>query len=159
NAISQGLVALLDNPDALAALRADPSLWDTATDEVVRWTSPVADFVRTATSDTELGGVHIAAGDRVAMFFPSANRDERAFTDPFRFDIRRSPNQHVSFGGGGIHYCLGAHLARREVRTMFEGLLARFDDMEITGDITWTAAGPDESVALSVSTMPVRLRP
>jgi cytochrome P450 len=157
NAISQGLAALAEQPEDLHALRADPTLWDTATDEVIRWASPVSNFARTATCDTELGGVQIAAGDRVAIFYPSANRDERAFPDPFRFDIRRSPNHHVSFGGGGAHYCLGAHLARREIRTMFEQLLARFDHIEITGDMTWTVAGPDQSVAVSVDTMPVRL--
>jgi len=159
NAISHGLMTLVERPDDLHALRADPSLWDTATDEVVRWASPVTDFARTATRDTELGGAHIAAGERVAMFFPSANRDERAFTDPFRFDIRRSPNHHVSFGGGGAHYCLGAHLARREVRTLFEGLLERFATFEITGDIAWTVGGPDQSVAVSLDRMPVRLTP
>ncbi len=159
NAISQGLAALAERPDDIRSLRADPALWDTATDEVIRWASPVTDFCRTAMYDTELGGVPIAAGDRVALFFPSANRDERAFAEPFRFDIRRSPNHHVSFGGGGVHYCLGAHLARREIRTLFEQLLVRFDDIEVTGAITWTAGGLDQSVAASVDTMPVRLTP
>ena len=159
NAISHGLATLVDRRDDLRALRDDPSLWDTATDEVIRWASPVTDFARTATRDTEIGGVHIAAGERVAMFFPSANRDERAFVDPFRFDIRRSPNHHVSFGGGGAHYCLGAHLARREVRTLFERLLERFGEIEITGDITWTVGGPDQSVAVSLDRMPARLTP
>ena len=157
NAISQGLLALVERPDDLAALRADPSLWDTATDEVVRWASPVADFTRTATCDTEVGGQAIATGDRVTMFFPSANRDEREFDDPFRFDVRRTPNHHVSFGGGGVHYCLGAHLARREIRTMLTAVLARYQRIEVTGDVTWTAAGPDQAVAVSVDTMPVRL--
>ena len=158
NAISHGLATLVERPDDLHALRADPSLWDTATDEVIRWASPVTDFSRTATRDTELGGVHIAKGDRVAMFFPSANRDERAFTDPFRFDIRRSPNPHVSFGGGGAHYCLGAHLARREVRTLFERLLERFTHIDVTCDMTWMVGGVDQSVAVSIDSLPVRLR-
>jgi cytochrome P450 len=159
NAISQGLAALAERPDDLRALRDDPSLWDTATDEIIRWASPVTDFGRTATRDTELGGVQIEAGERVALFYPSANRDERVFADPFRFDIRRAPNPHVSFGGGGVHYCLGAHLARREIRTLFEQLLAQFDRVEITGEVRWTAAGPDQAVAASVDTMPVRLTP
>ena len=159
NAISHGMVTLSERPDDLRALRADPTLWDTATDEVLRWTSPVTDFARTATCDTEVGGTHIAAGDRVAVFYPSANRDERAFAEPFRFDVRRSPNHHVSFGGGGAHYCLGAHLARREIRTLFEQLLARFAGIEITGDITWTVGGPDQSVAVSIDRMPVQLTP
>jgi cytochrome P450 len=157
NAISQGMIALLERPDELAALRADPSLWDTATDEVIRWASPVADFGRTVTRDTALGGVDIPAGDRVVLFYPSANRDERAFPDPFRFDIRRSPNHHVSFGGGGAHYCLGAHLARREVRTLLAAVLARFDRIELTGETTWMVGGPDQSVAVSLDRMPVRL--
>ena len=157
NAISHGFLALAEQPDDLAALRAEPSLWDTATDEIVRWASPVTDFARTATRDTQLGGVDIAAGERIVLFYPSANRDEREFMDPFRFDIRRSPNHHVSFGGGGAHYCLGAHLARREIRTLLEQLLARFDGIEITGETTWMVGGPDQSVAVSLDRMPVRL--
>jgi cytochrome P450 len=157
NAISHGLLALVEHPDCLADLRADPSLWDTATDEIIRWSSPVADFARTATVDTVLSGVDIAAGDRVVLFYPSANRDERAFTSPFRFDIRRSPNHHVSFGGGGAHYCLGAHLARREIRTLLEQVLARFDDIALTGDVAWMVGGPDQSVAVSLDRMPVHL--
>jgi cytochrome P450 len=157
NAISHGLLALLERPGDLAALRADPSLWDTATDEVVRWASPVTDFARTATRDTTLGGVDIAAGERVVLFYPSANRDEHEFAEPFRFDIRRSPNHHVSFGGGGAHYCLGAHLARREIRTLLAGLLARFGRIELTGETSWMVGGPDQSVAVSLDRMPVRL--
>ncbi len=157
NAISHGLLALLERPDDLAALRADPALWDTATDEVVRWASPVTDFARTATRDTTLGGVDIAAGDRVVLFYPSANRDDREFADPFHFDVRRSPNHHVSFGGGGAHYCLGAHLARREIRTLLAGVLARFARIELTGETTWMVGGPDQSVAVSLDRMPVRL--
>jgi cytochrome P450 len=157
NAISHGLLALLERPGDLAALRADPSLWDTATDEVVRWASPVTDFARTATRDTMLGGVDIAAGERVVLFYPSANRDEHEFAEPFRFDIRRSPNHHVSFGGGGAHYCLGAHLARREIRTLLAGLLARFGRIELTGETSWMVGGPDQSVAVSLDRMPVRL--
>jgi len=157
NAISHGLLTLIEQPESLAELRADPSRWDTATDEIIRWSSPVADFARTATRDTELAGVSIAAGDRVVLFYPSANRDERAFADPFRFDIRRSPNHHVSFGGGGAHYCLGAHLARREIRTLLEQVLARFERIELTGEIAWMVGGPDQSVAVSLDRMPVRL--
>jgi len=159
NAISHGFLTLAERPDDLAALRADPSLWDTATDEIIRWATPVTDFARTATRDTQLGGVDIAAGERVVLFYPSANRDEREFADPFRFDLRRSPNHHVSFGGGGAHYCLGAHLARREIRTLLEQVLARFDGIEVTGETTWMVGGPDQSVAVSLDRMPVRLTP
>jgi len=157
NAIPHGMLTLVEQPDTLAALRADPSLWDTATDEVIRWASPVTDFARTVTRDTQLGGVDIAAGERVALFYPSANRDEREFADPFRFDVRRSPNHHVSFGGGGAHYCLGAHLARREVRTLLEEVLARFGSFELTGEATWMVGGPDQAVAVSLDRMPVRM--
>lgn len=159
NAIAHGLIALAENPDQFAALRADPGLLDTGTDEIIRWASPVTSFGRTATRDVELGGELIREGDRITLWYPSANRDERAFDDPFRFDLSRSPNAHVSFGGGGVHYCLGAHLARREVRTMFEQLLARFRDMEVTGPPTWFCAGPDQSVGVSIDSLPVRLTP
>jgi cytochrome P450 len=157
NAIAHGLIALSDYPDEFAALRADPGLLDTGTDEIIRWASPVTSFGRTATCDVELGGELIRAGDRITLWYPSANRDERAFDDPFRFDLSRSPNPHVSFGGGGVHYCLGAHLARREVRTMFEQLVARFHTIEVTGPPTWFCAGPDQSVGVSVDTLPARL--
>ena len=91
-------------------------------------------FARTVTRDTELGGQQLRAGDRVGLFYPSANRDEKVFADPFRFDIRRSPNPHVAFGGGGPHYCLGASLARTEIQVMIGELLRRFDAIEITGE-------------------------
>jgi cytochrome P450 len=157
NSISQGLMALVAHPDQEAALRTDPALLDTAVDEIIRWSSPVTSFGRTATRDVELGGQQILAGDRISLWYPSANRDERAFDDPFRFDIGRTPNPHVSFGGGGVHYCLGAHLAKREIRAIFEHLLARFDSIEITGAPIWMAGGPDQSVGVSVDRLPVRL--
>jgi len=159
NTISIGLQALVENPGELDRLRTDPSLLDTATEEMIRWSSPVLSFARTATVDTVLGGVEIAAGDRIAMFYPSANRDERAFEQPFRFDVTRSPNPHVSFGGGGVHFCLGAHLARREIRAMFQELLARVDTFEITAEPTWMCCGPDQSVGVSIDSLPVRLAP
>jgi cytochrome P450 len=157
NTISLGLQALVQHPDELARLRADATLLDSATEEMIRWSSPVTSFARTATVDTELGVVPIAAGDRIAMFYPSANRDERAFDEPFRFDVTRSPNPHVSFGGGGVHFCLGAHLARREIRAMFQELLARVGTVEITAEPTWMCAGPDQSVGVSIDTLPVRI--
>jgi cytochrome P450 len=157
NTISMGMHALVQDPDQLARLRGEPSLLDTATEEMIRWSSPVTSFARTATVDTELGGVPIAAGDRIAMFYPSANRDERAFEDPFHFDVTRSPNAHVSFGGGGVHFCLGAHLARREVRAMFHEILARVGDVEVLAEPTWMCCGPDQSVGVSIDSLPVRL--
>jgi cytochrome P450 len=157
NTISQGLLALLDQPDQLARLRGDPSLLEPATEEMIRWSSPVLSFARTATVDTELGGQVIRAGDRIALLYPSANRDERAFVEPFRFDVTRSPNPHVGFGGGGVHFCLGAHLARREIRAIYQELLTRCASIEVTGAPTWMVAGPDQSVGVSVDTLAVRV--
>lgn len=157
NAISQGLMALLDHPDQLRALRDDRGLLGSATDEMIRWSSPVLYFGRTATRDVTLGGAQIAAGDRVVLWYPSGNRDERTFIDPFAFDIRRSPNHHVSFGGGGPHYCLGANLAKKEVQVIIGALLDRFHTIEITGDATWSGVGPEVNVGVSVSHLPVRV--
>ncbi|MCU1370421.1 MAG: hypothetical protein JWO77_1615 [Ilumatobacteraceae bacterium] len=157
NALSQGLMALLERPEAVARLRAEPGLWHTATEEVIRWASPVLFFGRTATRDVELGGRHIAAGDRVVLWYPSANRDERAFEDPFRFDIGREPNPHVSFGGGGPHYCLGANLAKLEVQVLLSTLLRRFD-VEATAPAAWAGGGPVHNVGVSIDHLPVALR-
>ena len=100
----------------------------------MRWATPVIHFRRTATDDTVVGGQEIKAGDKVVMFYNSANRDERAFDDPYRFDVLRTPNEHVGFGAGGPHFCLGANLARREIKVMFEELFRRLPDIEITGE-------------------------
>jgi len=135
NLISHGIVALLENPDQLALLRADRSLMGSAIEEMLRWASPVMQFRRTATRDTELGGQAIAEGDKVVFWHIAANRDETRFPDPFRFDITRTPNEHVAFGSGGPHYCLGANLARLEIKVMFEELLDAFDEMEVTGPV------------------------
>ena len=131
--LSSGLLALLQHPDQLADLRADPSLVPGAVEEILRWANPLHYFRRTAVVDTELGGARIEAGQKVAMVYTSANRDEAVFDDPDRFDIRRHPNQHVSFGAGE-HFCLGAQLARLEGRVFFEELLAAFPRIELTGD-------------------------
>lgn len=158
NALTQGLMALLDDPDQLGDLRAHPDILPTATDEIIRWASPVLFFARSATRDVELGGAHIEAGDRVVLWYPSGNRDERVFEEPFRFDLRRAPNPHVSFGGGGPHYCLGANLARKEVEVMTAMLVDRFD-IEKTGDPVWLNAGAAHNVGVSVDSLPVRLTP
>ena len=157
NAISQGLMALLDNPAQLAALRADPSLLPTAADEMIRWASPVLFFGRTATCDTQLGDFTIAEGDRVMLWYPSGNRDETVFSDPFRFDISRQPNPHVSFGGGGPHYCLGANLAKKEVQVMIGALVERFDQIDLAGPPVWMGSGPTSSVGVSLDQLPVRV--
>ncbi|WP_067817729.1 cytochrome P450 [Nocardia inohanensis] len=120
NAISHGMKAFVDHPDQWELFRAQRPR--TAPDEIVRWATPVTAFQRTATRDTELGGQPIAAGDRVGMFYSSANFDETAFTDPFTFDILRNPNPHLGFGGTGTHYCVGANLARLEIDLMFNAI-------------------------------------
>jgi cytochrome P450 len=131
--ISSGTHALVEHPDALAAVRSDPQLVPNAVEEMLRFCNPVHYMRRTATRDVELGGAAIAAGDKVAMIYTSANRDEDVFAHPERFDVRRSPNPHLSFGMG-THFCLGAHLARLESRVFFEELLATFPTIESAGE-------------------------
>jgi len=130
--LSSGLAALLAHPDQLAALRADRSVIPGAVEEILRWANPLHYFRRTATVDTVLGGRDIAAGQKVALMYTSANRDEAVFRDPQAFDIRRDPNPHLSFGTGE-HFCLGVHLARLEGRVFFEELLAACGTIELTG--------------------------
>ncbi len=134
NLISHGLLLLLEHPDQFATPRADPSLLPGAVEEMLRFRPPVMYFRRTATEDSEIRGVKIREGDKVTLWYPSANRDEDVFDDPDRFDITRYPNEHVAFGHGQ-HFCLGAHLARMEIRVMFEELLARFGDIAHAGDV------------------------
>jgi cytochrome P450 len=131
--ITHGLLALLEHPDQLARLRTDPDLCKPAAEEMLRWATPVHHFRRTAAVDTELGGKEIAAGDKVTTWFVSGNRDETVFCDPDTFDVGRSPNPQMSFGAGGIHHCLGAHLARLEIRITFEELLRRGVEFELAG--------------------------
>src|SRR3954453_3031493 len=131
--LSSGLLALLQHPDQLAEVRADPSLLPGAVEEILRYENPLHYFRRTTTADTTLHGLDIPAGDKVLMYYTSANRDETVFEDPNTFDIHRSPNPHLSFGIGE-HFCLGAHLARLEGRVFFEEVLSTFSDIELTGD-------------------------
>ncbi len=134
NAISHGMKALCDYPDQRRKWAADyEGLGDRAVEEIVRWASPVIHFRRTATRDTVLSGQPIKAGEKVVLWYGSGNRDEDKFSRPFEFDVTRSPNEHVGFGGPGPHHCLGAQLARREMRVMFRELLRRLPDLEITG--------------------------
>jgi cytochrome P450 len=133
--ITHGLLALLEHPEELAKLREagdDLALRKSAAEEMLRWATPVHHFRRTAAVDTELAGTSISAGDKVTTWFVSANRDESAFENPDVFDITRTPNRHMAFGPGGIHHCMGAHLAKMEVRIAFEELLARVDEIELT---------------------------
>jgi len=156
-AITGGLMALVDHPDQLHRLRSDPAEIPDAVEEILRWSSPVSCFARRATRDTTLRGVSIAAGDRVTMWYPSANRDEDVFDDPFRFDTARRPNPHLAFGGGGPHHCLGASLARREVTIFFEELLARTTTIEITSPPVYAALSIDNPVVVAVKELGVRL--
>lgn len=132
NAISGGLIVLCQHPEERARLQAAPSLMPSAVEEILRWTSPLHHMSREATADTEIRGQKIAAGEKVIMWYPSANRDEDIFEDPYRFDITRDPNEHLAFGIGE-HFCLGAGFARAEVRIMFEELLRRFPDIQLDG--------------------------
>lgn len=135
NAISHGLWLLSLHPDQRAIWQSDfDRVASTAVDEIVRYASPVIFMRRTATRDTELRGTPIAKGDKALMFYFSANRDEAVFSDPDRFDVRRDPNHHIGFGGPGPHFCLGAHLARREISVMFRELFRRMPDLEPSGD-------------------------
>ena len=134
NAISAGLLALLEHPAQLELLLNDESLLPTAVEEILRWASPVTHFARAATRDTELGGRQIQAGDRVALWFPSGNRDEAVFENPYTFDVRRTPNEHIAFSRGE-HFCGGAHLARLELRLMLQALLKRTKQIELTGKV------------------------
>jgi len=133
NAISHGIRLLTDHEDQRAVWAADvEGVTPTAVEEIVRWATPVVHFRRTATADTELAGVPIAEGDKVVMWYESANRDERAIEHPFHFDVTRSPNDHVGFGAGGPHFCLGANLARREIGVMFAELFRWLPDLRAT---------------------------
>ena len=157
NAISLGLLALLEHPDQLEKLRDDPSLMRSATEEILRHSSPVAFFRRTATRDTRIRGVSIAEGDNVTLWYPSGNYDDSVFDDPFRFDLTRNPNPHLAFGGGGAHFCLGAHLARREISILFDELLARVGEIEPLGEATYSVQGIGNPILVSIEKLPVRL--
>jgi cholest-4-en-3-one 26-monooxygenase len=134
-AISQGVLELLRRPDQMALLRARPDdLLTSAAEEIIRWATPVVYFRRTATRDVELHGTVIREDDPVALFYLSANYDDTVFREPHTFDVTRSPNPHVSFGGGGPHFCLGAHLARLEIRVLLEELLAATRSIELDGE-------------------------
>jgi cytochrome P450 len=151
-AIAGGLRALVENPAELERLRAEPALLDPAIEEIVRWTTPSVYKRRTATCDLELGSEKIRAGEKVTFWEMSANRDEYVFAEPFRFDVARDPNPHLGFGQG-VHYCLGANLARLEMRVMFEELFARYTRFEITGPAVFTR----ENRLLGLKRLPVRL--
>ena len=135
NAISHGLLALTEHPDQRALWMAEPgAIAPTGIDEIVRWASPVIWMRRTVAADTVLGETALHEGDKVIMFYNSANRDEDVFEDPYAFDVRRTPNPHIGFGAAGPHFCLGAHLAREEIEVMFRRLFERLPDIEATSE-------------------------
>lgn len=136
SAMAGGLHALIEHPDQLRRLRNDVSLMNTAVDEMIRWVTPVKHFMRTATEDYTLRDTVIRQGQSVLLSYPSGNRDEDAFDDPFSFDVGRSPNKHLAFGFG-VHYCLGAMLARMELRAFFKELLPRLESIELAGEPKW----------------------
>ena len=153
NTTAGGLWALCDHPEQFARLKADLSLIPGHVEESIRWETPVKHFMRTATDDAELAGQKIARGDWLMLCYPSGNRDEAHFTDPFRYDIARSPNKHVAFGYGA-HVCLGQHLARMEMRILWEELLPRLESVELDGTPTRTAA----SFVCGPKSVPIRYR-
>jgi cholest-4-en-3-one 26-monooxygenase len=155
NLINHAMLALIEHPDQAQRLRDDPSLWDTGVDEMLRWGSSIHNFRRTATRDTELGGVPIAEGDKVVLYYASANRDEDVFEDPHRFDVGRTPNDHLTFGGGGVHYCLGASLAKAEIKATMRQIVERLPDLELAGPVNRLHS----DFVNGVKTMPVRFTP
>ncbi len=155
--ISGGMLALMQHPGERGKLLADPGRIPVAVEEMLRWVTPIQNMSRTATSDVEHRGQTIRKGDKVLLLYPSGNRDRRAFPDPYRFDVERAPNEHVAFGGYGAHFCLGASLARLELRVMFEELLARVPDMELATDQT-PPMRPSNFIT-GIERMPVRFSP
>jgi len=153
NATSGGLLALMENPAELEKLRRNPNLAPTAVEEVVRWVSPVVQFCRTAAEDIAIGGTTIRKSEACCIFYPSANRDEDVFPDPFMFRVDRAPNEHYGFGIG-VHFCLGANLARLELQEIFTRLVARLDEVELAGPVERMHS----SFVGGIKRMPVRWR-
>ena len=151
--LTHGMGAFIDNPDQLALLRERPELMGAAVEEIIRWATPVLYMRRTALSDTELRGKQIAEGDKVVMWYMSANYDEAVFDDPHAFDITRDPNPHLGFGGGGPHFCLGAWLARLQIRVLLEELLRRDLQLESNGPVRRVRS----NFVNGVKSMPVRV--
>ena len=145
---------MIEHPDEMARLRDDPSIAPSAAEEALRWTSPIISFLRTATEDTSVRGQEIKEGESVALYYPSANRDEDVFDDPYRFDLTREPNPHLAFGGYGEHFCIGANLARLELRTTFGQILERMPEIELDG----TPERVNSSSVGGIKRMPVKFK-
>ena len=159
NVVGGGMAVLFDNPAEHDKLRRDPGLINSGVEEMLRWVTPIVYQRRTAQADTEIGGQQIKAGAKVANFFTAANRDPSVFPDPMRFDVERTPNNHMAFGFGP-HFCLGSHLARLELRLMFRELMRRLPDLQPSAPIAWSR--PDLEIAPIVvgpHSMPVRFTP
>jgi cytochrome P450 len=152
--ISAGMLALAQHPDQLELLRDEPERIGVATEEILRWATPVHHFRRTVTHDVEFDGVQMRRGDKVVTWYTSANRDETRFPDPYRFDVTRTPNEHVTFGPGGPHFCLGAHLARLETKILFQELIPRLRSIEIVGPVERIRS----NFVNGIKRMPVRVR-
>jgi cholest-4-en-3-one 26-monooxygenase len=155
NLINHGTLALIDHPDQAQRLRDDPELYPSAVEEMLRWGTSIHNFRRTATRDTVLGGQSIKAGDKVVIYYMAANRDPEVFVDPYRFDVGRHPNDHVAFGGGGVHFCLGANLARSEIRNITRQVVERMPDLELAGPVRRLRS----DFVNGVKEMPVRFTP
>ena len=155
--ITEGTLALIRHPEQRARLEADPAGLPVAIEEMLRWVTPIKNMNRTVTRETELRGQRLREGDRLLLLYHSGNRDERVFREPDRFDTRRTPNPHVAFGGYGTHHCLGASLARLELRIFFEELLRRLPDLELAADapLAWR----DSNFIVGIERMPVRFTP
>jgi cholest-4-en-3-one 26-monooxygenase len=155
NLINHGTLALIEHPDQAQRLRDDPSLYPSAVEEMLRWGTSIHNFRRTATRDTVLGGQAIKAGDKVVMYYMAANRDPAVFADPYTFDIARTPNDHVAFGGGGVHFCLGASLARSEISAITRQVVERMPDLELAGPVRRLRS----DFVNGIKEMPVRFTP
>jgi len=156
NSITRGMHGFFEFPEQWELYKSDPDKYaDTMVDEVVRWATPVLNFRRQAMQDYEIGGVKIKEDDKVVMWHIAANRDPRAFDDPWTFDVARSPNDHVGFGGGGPHFCLGSNLAKMEIRLMFRGIAERLPDIHLTGDVSYLRS----NFIGGVKSMPVEFSP
>jgi cytochrome P450 family 142 subfamily A polypeptide 1 len=155
--ISGGMYQLMKNPDQRQILIDDPSKIPTAVEEMLRWVTPIQNMARTATADIEVEGQRIEKGQKLLLLYGAANRDDRVFEDPHRFDVQRSPNDHVAFGGHGAHFCLGSSLARLELRVMFDRLIERLPEMQLASD-TNPPMRPSNFI-VGIEEMPVVVEP
>jgi cholest-4-en-3-one 26-monooxygenase len=155
NLINHATLALIEHPDQAKMLRAEPDLYPTAVEEMLRWGTSIHNFRRTVTRDTVLGGQQMKAGDKVVLYYMAANRDPEMFEDPHSFDVTRTPNDHVAFGGGGVHFCLGANLARTEIRATMREVVERMPDLELAGPVRRLRS----DFINGIKEMPVRFTP